>query len=398
MKKKLLFMVINMNVGGTEKALLNMISEMPKKEYEITILMLEKYGGFLDSIPEGVTVEYIEGYNLLKNLLNNPPRQIIMDHLRKGKLLKTLTYGAIFLLAKFFGERTLYFKYLLRKTPVLEKDYDVAVAYAGPMDFISYFVVNKIKAKKKLQWIHFDVSKIGFNRKFAKKTYRNFDSICTVSEEARKKIISAIPTYENKIHTILNLVSPKSILDQSKKEGGFSDKEFTGLRILTVGRLAPEKGQDIAILVLERLIRSGYNVKWYCLGEGKYKEKYEKLLSKLNLKDNFIFLGLDTNPYTYINQCDIYVQPSRYEGYCITVTEAKILRKPIITTDVNGAREQIIDGYNGLVVDIQENEVYEAVKKLIIDQSLRGKFTKALSDLDVNHTTNISKILNISSF
>ena len=97
MKKKLLFMVINMNVGGTEKALLNMISEIPKKDYEITILMLEKYGGFLDSIPEGVKIEYLEGYNVLKQLLNNPPKQIIKDHFKKGKLIKALTLMWLFI-------------------------------------------------------------------------------------------------------------------------------------------------------------------------------------------------------------------------------------------------------------------------------------------------------------
>ena len=100
MKKKIIFMLINMNVGGTEKALLNMIYEIPQKEYEITILMLEKYGGFLDSIPEGVKVEYLEGYSQLKQLLNNPPKQIILNHFKKGKLIKAFILCCMYLLTK----------------------------------------------------------------------------------------------------------------------------------------------------------------------------------------------------------------------------------------------------------------------------------------------------------
>src|SRR5699024_2963292 len=161
MKKKILFMVINMNVGGTEKALLNMINEMPKHKCDITILMLERNGGFLESIPDGIHVEYIEGYSKIKNTLTKPSRNVTFKFLKEKMFIKALSFLMITILSKTFNNKNIFFRYLLKEIPSLKNEYDVAVAYAGPMDLISYFVTKKIKAEKKLQWIHFDVTKVG---------------------------------------------------------------------------------------------------------------------------------------------------------------------------------------------------------------------------------------------
>ncbi|WNB92466.1 glycosyltransferase [Bacillus sp. NEB1478] len=382
MKKKILFMVINMNVGGTEKALLNMISEMPKEEYDITILMLEKYGGFLDLIPETVHVKYLEGYSKIKKILNIPPKTITLNLIKNGKIIKGLYLSLLFLFSKLLNDRSILFRYLLKNIPDLKNEYDIAVAYAGPMDFISYFVVKKIKAKKKIQWIHFDITKVGFNKHFASKIYNKFDQIFVVSKEAKNKLINTVPTIKGKTDIFFNMVSKNELFKQSKEGTGFNDN-FEGERILTVGRLTPEKGQDLAIKVLARLIRNGYNVRWYCVGEGSSREEYEKLIAAHNLQNHFILLGSNPNPYPFIDQCDIYVQPSRYEGYCISLVEARTLKKPIITTNVNGANEQIKNEVTGLIVNIDENELFDAVSKLLTYQKLRNKFTSNLLEESV---------------
>ncbi|WP_282173038.1 glycosyltransferase [Cytobacillus firmus] len=378
MKKSILFMLINMNVGGTEKALLNMISEMPKEKFDITIFMLEEYGGFLGSIPSDVKVEYLTGYKNIKGILKRPLHITAIDLLIKGQFIKALIMTFIYFISKIKKERSLFYKYILREFPVVKNEYDIAVAYAGPMDFISYFIAHKIKAKKKIQWIHFDITKIGFNKYFAAKVYKRFDQIFVVSKEAKNKFISSLPLFKYRTEEFLNIISPKTIHNQAKESGGFQDN-FEGLRILTVGRLSIEKGQDLAIKVLARLIKEGYKVKWYCVGEGDAREQYEDLIERHCLKDNFILLGTNPNPYPYIKQCDIYVQPSRYEGYCVTLMEARCLNKPILTTEVNGTKEQIKNEETGLIVCIDENEIYKALKKLIVNKELRNKFEKNLS-------------------
>ncbi len=394
MKTRILFMVINMNVGGTEKALLNMIEEMPEEKYDITILMLEEYGGFLKSIPRRVQVKYLEGYKDIKSILNQSPHLVTKELLKEKKIIECVIYSFLYLGSKALKERSILYKYIFSKYPISDEKYDIAVAYAGPMDIISYFIAHKIRARKKIQWIHFDVTKIGFSPKFACKIYSHFDKVFIVSEEAKSKLNYMIPSIKDKSEVFFNIISSKNVRSQSREGIGFQD-QFDGLRILTVGRLTREKGQDFAIKVLARLISEGYDVRWYCIGDGDLRDYYEKLIEEYNVKDHFILLGTEPNPYPYISQCDIYVQPSRYEGYCITTIEARCLNKPIVTTDVNGAREQIENGKTGLVVEIKEEAIYRAVKKLIESKSLRHNFAANLGYEKFDPTQELAKLYKI---
>lgn len=385
MKKKILFMLINMNVGGTEKALLNMISEIPKEKYEITILMLEEYGGFLESIPQNVQIKYFNGYKEIKNLLNEPPLFSIKYFLKKGKVFKALFIVLVLLYSKIVKDRSLFYKLLLTGLKGNRIEYDLAVAYAGPMDFISYFVLNKISAKKKAQWIHFDVNKIGFNKSFAANNYKYFDKIFVVSDQGKNKLINMLPELKDKTETFFNIISPNSIKRLSNEGIGFDDN-FSGVRILTVGRLSKEKGQDLTIPVLAKLREKGYNVRWYCIGDGNARKEYERLIQKFNVKSDFVLLGSNPNPYKFMSLCDIYVQPSRHEGYCITLSEAKYFNKPIITTNFTGANEQIIDNQTGLIVEFDEDQMFVAIKRLLDDEILlkRLKENQKTLDLKIN--------------
>ncbi|MES5893121.1 glycosyltransferase [Bacillus cereus group sp. RP43] len=391
MKKNIIFMVINMNVGGTEKALLNMISEIPKDKYSITILMLEKYGGFFNSIPREVHIKYFEEYEEIKGILNEPPHIIFLNLLKEGEIIRGSRIMLLHLLTKFIKDRSLFFKYVLREYPVVEDEYDIAVAYAGPMDFISYFVINKIKAKRKFQWIHFDVTKIKFNQIFSDKLYKKFDHIFVVSNEAKYKLLSIIPSIKQKTEVCPNIISAKLIQNKAKEGKRFNDN-FLGIRILTVGRLTNEKGQDLAIKVLARLINEGYKVKWYCVGEGGARKEYEKLIAEYGLERDFIMLGELTNPYGYMKTCDIYVQPSRYEGFCITLAEAKCLHKAIVTTNFTGAKEQIKNRETGMIVNICEDDIYEGVKSLIDNRSLCEVFSGNLANENFDKKLELKRI------
>jgi glycosyltransferase involved in cell wall biosynthesis len=394
MKKKILFMLINMNVGGTEKALLNMVSEIPSAEYDITLLMLEEYGGFLNSIPSHVQIKYLNNYKNIKKILNIPPHIAAYDLFRSGKLIKALSIILLHLLSKMTKERSIFYKYVLKDYKNSKTEFDVAVAYAGPMDFITYFVINKIKAKRKIQWIHFDITRIGFNKKFAAKVYYKFDKVFVVSNEGKNKLISLLPKLKEKTETFFNLISPSSIVKMAQDGKGFEDN-FSGVRILTVGRLTKEKGQDLTIPVLDKLKKAGYNVRWYLIGEGGARKEYENLVKEYGVKDNFIFLGAKSNPYPFMKHCDLYVQPSRHEGYCITLAEAKCFNKAIISTNFTGASEQIIHNHTGIVINFDEQELYIAIKQLLDNEILKGKLEGNLKNRVINSSTEIEKLLNI---
>jgi glycosyltransferase involved in cell wall biosynthesis len=389
MKKKVLFMVINMNIGGTEKALLNMIDAMPEDRYDITILMLEEYGGFLGFIPKRVKVIQLTGYESIKSLMNNPPKQILIRTLINKRITEFFQLSWIYFISAMKKDRSSLFKYLMKRISFHSDDYDAAIAYAGPMDFISYFILRKVSAKKKFQWIHFDITKIGFNQNFAFNNYREFNSIYAVSSEAKNKLVSILPDLSDKVKVFHNLVSPKKMQEAARIGQGFTD-EFNGIRILSVGRLSPEKGQDLAIKATSKLISEGYNVRWYCIGDGNSKEELCRLVDELNVKQHYKLLGSCSNPYSYMAECDIFVQPSRYEGYCLTILEAKSFYKPIVTTNVNGVNEQIENGESGIIVDVNEGSLFYAVKKIIDDQTLRNTLMKNL-EIEMKRTKVDSK-------
>lgn len=399
MKKKIMFMVINMNIGGTEKALLNMINEMPKDQYEITVLMLEKYGGFLDAIPKEVKVEYLENYVDYKNIVNRPPMENILNHFRHNEFIRGFNLGLVYLLSKVFKENLFYLNHILKGFPEYKNQYDVAVAYAGPMDFISYFIAKKIKANKKVQWIHFDVEKIGFDWKSASKIYKEFDKIFVVSQEGKNKLSKLLKNLnrENKIDYCGNIVSSGLIRNLATEEKGFDD-DFNGIRILTVGRLSKEKGQDMTIKVLSRLRQEGFKVRWYCVGEGKERKEYERLIKEYNVKEDYLLLGAKINPYPYMKDCNIYVQSSSHEGYCITLAEARCFSNPIITTDFTGAREQIKHNENGMIVSFNEEELYKALVKTINDKQLKSKIINNLESEIIDTKVEMKKIYEIINY
>ena len=136
--------------------------------------------------------------------------------------------------------------------------------------------------------------------------------------------------------------------------------------------------------ILDKLIKLGKNVKWYCIGYGDLKNELELEIQKYGLEEKLVLLGSKSNPYGYIRDCDIYVQPSQNECYCTTVTEAKCFNRPMVITNVNCSKEQIKNNYNGLIVDIDEQSILEGIIKLIDKKEIRDKFINNLSKENIS--------------
>jgi len=382
-----------MNIGGTEKALLSMIREMDRTKWDITILMLEEYGGFLNKIPDWVSVKYVYEYKSLKSYFNESPLSVLKKNVTEHKYLESIIIAILYFITKITGNLSYYYRYIFKNIKALDKNYDIAVAYAGPMDFITYFVANKINSEKKVQWIHFDIEKIHFNKRLASKLYKSFDKIFVVSKDGLGKFIKSFPKVMDKTQVFYNILDHEKINRFADNGASFKD-DFHGIRILTVGRLSKEKGQDLTIPVLARLKSEGYKVRWYCVGEGNDRDEYERLIENLNLRNDFILLGETINPYPYIKASDIYVQPSRHEGYGITIAEAKCLNKPIVITNFIGSNEQIEDGQNGLIAECTLDKICDKIKFLIDNPKVSENFSKALSREKIDTTCEVSKLCN----
>ncbi|MEH7336890.1 glycosyltransferase [Neobacillus drentensis] len=391
--KRVLFMVGSMNIGGVEKSLLSLLSVLPKGKFDITILLLEKKGVFLEYIPDWVNVKEVKWFRNVMPIIMQPPNQTVKGYLNFRQWFKIPSFIFSYLLSKKFNDRYYYYKEVFKDVPYNTNLYDIAISYAGPTDIIDFYIANKVKATKKISWVHFDVSKHLINEKLYKKIYNVFDKVFVVSKEAKKRLIEKVPTVENKAEIFNNIIS-FDLINKMSAENVYFDERFKGTKILTVGRLSKEKGQDLAIKALAKLLKEGYEVRWYCVGDGNDRKIYEKLIEEYNLKSDFILLGSTPNPYPYIANADIYVQTSRHEGYCLTIAEAKCLKKTIVTTNFIGAYEQIVDGETGFIVECNEETLYRKIKYLIDNKEECIKVSQNLSKDKIDTTEEVQKLIN----
>ncbi|WP_165769023.1 glycosyltransferase [Virgibacillus profundi] len=355
-----------------------MLHELPEEDYDITVLLLEKKGGLYQELPQHVIVQEMKDFPHIGRQLSYNPKEKIKAHLSKRRYKQSLFLFVLHSYMKVTKDRRILFKNVFKKVPILEEKYDVAVAYAGPMDIITYYIANRVKAKEKYQWIHFDVKEIGFDHRFARRMYRLFNRIFVVSNTAANHLKEKLPTLSHKIDTQTNDIPALTITQLAEKEDVFPASSI--IRIVTVARIMNEKGPDIAVKTLYELRKLGYNIQWHWVGEGQWISHIKEMIQEFELEDSFILEGSKSNPYPYIRQSDIYVQPSRHEGYCLTIAEARALKKPIVSTATAGAKEQIKHGETGLISEINEPELLRNIIKLIKNPDLRTKISEALQE------------------
>lgn len=364
MKKNILFMLSTMEIGGVEKSLLSLLSKLSPKKYDITILLLEKKGGFLELLPKHVKVKEAHWFLKIKPILMNSPHSILMKYLKEKRVIKSFRFIVSYYLSKYTNNRLFYLKEMMEDISFEKEQYDLAIAYPGPTEIIDYFILEKVTAKNKIGWMHFDSTKVNMNQKLYEYIYKQFDRICVVSEEGKRKLESRFGE-NRKIKVFKNIVDEDLINELALEEITDIEIDSKTFKIVTLGRLSLEKGQDLGIKALKKLIEDRINAHWYFVGDDLNRKDYEELVKNLKLEKYITFLGNKINPYPYLKMADLYVQTSRHEGYCIALNEARILEKVIVTTDFTGAREQILSEKDGIICDGNEEEIFLAIKKVI---------------------------------
>lgn len=384
--KKILFALKDMNVGGVEKALLSLLNEMDRQEYKITVLLLKNSGGFLNDIPTDVEVKILDQYQEIEAVVNNPPLLEIKRLCKKRKIAAALKLFIGYVWYKLSGSMILYYKMAFSKVPPLTEEYDVAVSFTSIISYLTYFIKYKVKAPIKIGWIHFDVNKLSLDKKTMFNLHKDMQKIYIVSKESYENFVEMFPKLKNKCEVKYNIISKKYISQMSKEEitDAFFDCKYNGVKIITLGRLSKEKGQDIIPEVALRLKQSGIDFKWYLIGEGNLRNELEKEINEKNLVENVILLGVKTNPYPYLAKSDIYVQTSRYEGFCISLAEAKVMGLPILTTEFSGAKEQICNQKTGSIVKRSVEELYNELLKLILNKTKKKYYAHSMKLEEIN--------------
>lgn len=390
--KKILFFLINMNLGGTEKSFLNLLNALPL-DVEVDLLLLENEGQLLKQLPACVNLRIIEESESVNFLIQNSLLAYALFCFKKLDFMQMFRSIYFYIKSKFSSSSDYKFETIQKKLSLKPKIYDVAIAYAGPHQFISTYIAKKTHAKKKIQWIHFDIEKVINNFTFGKVLYPSYDQVFCVSKSSKEIFLKYFPQLKNKTAVFHNIVSKTELHKQAESGESFND-EFDGFRILTVGRFTQEKGQQLIPVVAEKLRKNRVNFRWYFVGEGKHKETVEKIAAELGISSNLVFLGAKQNPYPYMRDCDIYVQPSLHEGYGITVAEAQVFNKPIILTNFSSAKDLVQQNVTGIITDISSDGIYSALMKLIMDPALLKRIsTKTEHSIEKQEDDQINLII-----
>lgn len=391
-KKKILFAINDMNIGGTEKSLLNLLSLLPADRYEVTVLMLEKSGGYLHHLPAHVLVETVGESGRIKKTADEPLTSQIKESIRKGKLMHALRLGRLYLSVKASKNWNLLNQFAL-KNYKNTKQYDIAVAYAGPYFLLSELVLNKIRARVKYQWIHFDISQLNIEKALGVRLFSGFDQIFCVSGSSRKSFVQQFPELTSKTKVFENVINKIEAHQLAGNVDPFPAKPSVNFfRILTVGRLSVEKGQDLIPKICYLLAKDHINFVWYLVGDGPLKTKILEEAEKYAVSDRIVFFGTQPNPFPYFKYCDIYVQTSLQEGFGITIAEAKLFAKPLVTTNVASAPDLISNKKNGLITGFTAEDIYTAVKTPIENPELRESLAASLlEEAETDTATIISK-------
>jgi Glycosyltransferase len=375
---KIAFFVQWMLCGGVENSLIELVKKIEESGNDITIYMILEKGEFVKKIPTQIHKSKIPmPEKVRKSIPIGGTKIVIRESLDKHQYQKVVYWGIKHIVNKEkFAELNVNFD----KIPKLQQHYDIAVNYHIHSPFLVRYLSEKVNADKKLTWIHNDFKTTQYNIKILKRYLDDINIFYGVSQKLVDEFTNIFPEYVNKTKVALNIVP----IEEIKKKADLEyPKEFLKLsqnitKILTVGRLEEQKGYDIALNVCKKLVEENLKIEWFALGEGTLKEKLISESKKLGIEKYFHFVGVRMNPYSYFKNCDIYVQTSRHEGYCTTITEAKVFYRPIVTTDVAGAREQIIDGISGDVADIEIDSVVEKLRRLIKEKERQKHYMEYL--------------------
>ncbi len=372
MKKKLLILSHTMELGGAERSLLGLLDALKESEYEVDLFLLWHEGELLKYIPDHVhLLPEIPAYTVLAR-----PMKTV---LKEGHILLTAArlfarqQAALFTKKNHLKDSIVSLEYSHKYTcplmPEIQPDteYDLAISYLTP----HYFVAEKVRSKRKIAWIHTDYSQVYVDVESETRMWDMYDQIVSISAEVSKSFLSVFPSLKDKLFEMENILPESLILEQAC---AFSVEpempKHEGSNLLSIGRYCHAKNFDNVPDICRRMIELGANIKWYIIGFGGDEALIREKIEAANMTNQVILLGKKENPYPYIKACDLYVQPSRYEGKAITVKEAQLLGKTVAITNYPTANSQLNHEIDGLIVSMDNQECAEELFNLLNNSTL----------------------------
>lgn len=391
MNKPRIFIAMHyMEIGGAETALVGLLNALDPARVDVDLFLYDHRGEMMQFIPKWVNLlPQIPKYSVLE--------RPIVELVKRGfwgiaaarmsaKLIGKLTNVPSFSMDVF----TSLFTNKLLPTICPQKKYDLAISFLTPHTYVK----NKVMAKKKIAWIHTDYTIYPIAKNVELPIWSSYNYIASISNDVTRTFLQVFPSLAPKIVEIENILSPSFV----RKRAELQDvdkviRQEGAITLLSVGRFSDAKNYDNVPDICKHLINeTKLNIKWYIIGYGGNEALIRQKIKEAGLEEHVILLGKRTNPYPYIKTCDIYVQPSRYEGKSVTVREAQMLCKPVVVTNYPTAPSQIRSGIDGVIVPMDNEGCAHGLAEVICDKPLQERIIAHLKTHDYGNESEVEKI------
>ena len=397
MKPRIFINMHYMALGGAERALLGLLNAIDVDKVDVDLFLNQHTGEFMPLIPKHINLlPERSGYNAIerpmKAILKERQFGVLLGRL-KAKLQHKLYHKSLNEPYRSFDASA--FQYIADCVdPYLPplKDlgvYDLAISFLQPHNV----VLNKVQAKKKIAWIHTDYSTIHVNAAKELKIWGQFDHVVSISPDCTRSFLKTFPSLKDKIIEIENILSNDFVRQQASLLDVGQEISKSSLNLVSVGRFCHAKNYDNVPDIARRIVEYGHSdLRWYLIGFGGDETLIRHKIAENGMEKHVIILGKKDNPYPYMKACDIYVQPSRYEGKSVTVREAQILCKPVVITNYSTASSQIKDGVDGIIVPMDNDGCVKGIVDFINNKNLQNCIIDYLKTHDYGNESEVEKI------
>ena len=375
MKKKLIFITEALWIGGIETALVNLLNRLDYNRFDVTCLVLRDSLDVADRITPQCRlivsdrqhkVTFPKGYGC-KRLYN------IMEEPQNAAKFRRFIWFALRVVFR-AAEARCYALYV--KKQLKGEHFDTAVIYS---DRAAETAVRAVSADRFLMFYHHGAMRREYHDSYG---YRKAVKVIAVSPALAEKLRAYRSKYADKIISVNNIID----IDGVREKGlDIPTVKFSAdcFNIVSCGRLSHAKGMDIAVDACAKLVADGFTgFHWYIVGGGPEESALREQIMRLGLEDCVSLLGMQSNPYPYIRCADIYVQPSRFEAFGLTIREAQVLTVPVLSTRTDGSAELISDGETGLLCESDADSIAAAAIRLYNAPKLRERIQAELQNHD----------------
>ncbi len=390
MKKRIFIAMQYMEIGGVERSLVGLLDALDYRRVEVDLFLYRHSGELMGLIPPEVNLlPEVAAYTTLTRPIADIVREghvgIALGRLRARHEARRFGRRA----GPEAGENYSVYQYVADATTPLLPDvgrgvYDLAISFIAPHNIVR----DRVRARRKVAWIHTDYSGVAIDVARELPVWDSFDVIAAISADARERFLATVPVAPSKVVVVENILSVEAVRRQAALEHPLLEG---GVKLLTVGRFCYPKAFDNAVRICAGLVAGGLPVKWYAIGYGD-RAPIERAIGECGMEEHFIVLGKKANPYPWIAACDIYVQPSRYEGKAVTVREAQVLGRPVVITAFATSRSQLRDGVDGVIVPMDIEGAVSGIRSLVENRELLQTLSQNTAASDYSNAGEVEKI------